>query len=116
MRFLRPETLASNALGLPKGLQCFGTEPFWAITFEDGPEITLRTPEKEVRHDILAASQGPLSVNLSEGMYRFSWQDNGITVIAHILSGICFDGMSDRTYGLHYIDDHGPRSGCCSLN
>ncbi|MEL6683906.1 MAG: peptide-binding protein [Pseudomonadota bacterium] len=116
MRFLRATVMPKNAFGLPAALQCFGTEPFWDITFTTDGQIRLNTPEGNGCHDVLSTAPPADFVDLARGSFRFQWRDKSTRVTAHILPGTCYDGMSDRAYGLHYIDDHGPRIGCCSLN
>ena len=115
-RYLRREAIERDALGLPASLQCFGTEPFWDIRFANPEEIILRTPEGDARHALLISAPSAANVDLGAGGFRFEWQSQATVVTAHILPGHCSDGMSDRAYGLHYVDDLGPRIGCCSLN
>lgn len=115
MRYLTPTPSETTVLGLPIGLSCFGTEPFWDIAFFDEPNLILNTPDTETGHAILGASPYPQYVDLARYGFFFRWQDAGSEVRAYILPGQCSDGMSDRAYGLHYIDDRGPRKGCCSL-
>ncbi|WP_159087018.1 SH3 domain-containing protein [Loktanella sp. Alg231-35] len=116
MRFLTPQPMATTVLGLPVGLQCFGTEPFWDITFFDEMNLILNTPDSETTHAITANAPAPEFVNLAETGFSFAWRNDRNIVSAHILPGACSDGMSDRRYGLHYVDDQGLRRGCCSLN
>lgn len=115
MRYLRALPIATTVLGLPAGLRCFGTEPFWDITFFDDMNLTLNTPEAETGHAITANAPSSSHVNLAETGFRFGWRLNRDVVTARILPGQCSDGMSDRRYGLHYVDDLGLRTGCCSL-
>lgn len=115
-RYLERQPVETHAMGLPTGLQCFGTEPFWDMSFSPPRDIALRTPEKETRHALLSQAPSAMHVDLPLTGFRFSWQGASGPVTAHILPGRCSDGMSDRAYGLHYIDDQGPRAGCCSLN
>lgn len=115
LRFLVPQPESRNALGLPNGLVCSGTEPFWDMRFLDEGALTLRTPETETQHALVSTAPSADYVRIAETGYRFVWQSEPGDVTAHILPGHCSDGMSDRTYGLHYIDNQGPRVGCCSL-
>ncbi len=115
LRFLAPEPETRNALGLPRGLVCSGTEPFWGMTFSEDGALILRTPETQSSHAIVSAAPSAGFVQIAETGYRFVWQSSQEQVTAHILPGQCSDGMSDRAYGLHYIDNKGPRVGCCSL-
>ena len=115
IRYLKPHTVTATALGLPVGLQCFGTEPFWDITFSDALILTLNTPEGSTTHAITANTPAPAAINLTENGFRFAWRSGRDIISARILPGQCTDGMTDRRFGLHYVDDMGLRSGCCSL-
>ena len=114
-RFLLRQPEVTNGLGLPLGLTCFGTEPFWTMAFLDETTLNYLTPEGETRFAILSTSPSPGFTQIAETGYRFTWQSDQAEVTAHILPGQCSDGMSDRAYGLHYIDNERPRIGCCSL-
>lgn len=114
-RFLTRAARATNALGLPETLSCFGTEPLWDITFDD-TQLTLRTPDGETTHAVQSPAPARANLDLGISGFRFVWRDSNTDITTHILPGQCHDGMSDRAYGLHYVDDHGPRIGCCSLN
>ena len=116
LRYLRPDPAPQTALGLPAGLQCFGTEPFWTMEFSDTPTIAYSTPERRAEYPITSMSPQTEAINLTEGGLRFAWLQNDTPVTAHILPGKCTDGMSERAYALHYLDDQGARVGCCSLN
>lgn len=115
-RFLNRQDQRVTSLGLPEGLTCFGTEPFWSITFSDVPVLDYASPESTSRHSITSMSPAPENASVTEFGYRFVWRSQGKDITAQILPGRCSDGMSDRSYGLHYVDDEGPRTGCCSLN
>ncbi|MCK0095503.1 hypothetical protein MWU60_07960 [Yoonia sp. F2084L] len=115
-RFLNRQDQRVMSLGLPEGLRCFGTEPFWSITFGGGAVLDYATPGSIMRHSITSMSPAPENVSVAEFGYRFVWQSQGEDVTAHILPGRCSDGMSDRIYGLHYVDNQRPSTGCCSLN
>jgi uncharacterized membrane protein len=116
LHYLRPDPAPRTALGLPAGLSCFGTEPFWTVTFSDAPKLTFSTPEGSAEYAITSLSPQAGAINLAAGGLRLVWNDNDTPVTAHILPGLCSDGMSDRAYALHYVDDRGARRGCCSLN
>ena len=115
-RFLARQDLSTTSVGLPLGLTCFGTEPFWDITFQDNRSLIYATPEGTASHLIQSMQPRPDYIDLATVGLRFVWRSSDRDVTAHILPGQCSDGMSDRTYGLHYIDDLGPKVGCCSLN
>ena len=116
MRYLTAAPAPATILGLPAGLSCFGTEPFWDMAFLNQPNLILNTPEAESQHAILLTSPNPENMDLLRLGFLLQWQAEGRRVTAHILPGQCSDGMSDHKYGLHYIDDLGPRKGCCRLN
>lgn len=115
LRFLAPQAEHTDALGLPAGLSCFGTEPFWNLSFLDEVTLIRRTPDTQTAHPIVSTAPDAAFVRIAQTGYRFIWQSGMTDVTAHILPGQCSDGMSDRRYGLHYIDNDGPRVGCCSL-
>jgi len=115
LRFLTAAAPNTTAIGLPRGLTCFGTEPFWDITFLDEPNLIVSTPMGQSGHVILNTSPNAAFVDLARAGFRFQWRSEGMDVTAHILPGQCSDGMSDRSYGLHYVDDLGLGVGCCSL-
>lgn len=114
-RFLTPAPGARLPSGLPVGLRCSGVEPFWDITF--GPDDTLRvaTPTGEATHPVTRIAPAPDLVDLAASGALITWDKGGEVVTSRILPGQCSDGMSDRAYGLHYVDDQGLRTGCCSL-
>ncbi|EBA13017.1 SH3 domain-containing protein [Roseobacter sp. CCS2] len=116
MQFLAAQDQRYTPLGLPEGLTCFGTEPFWSMTFGESLVLDYASPGRIVRHAIASLSPNSNTVSQTDLRYRFVWGSRRDPVTAHILPGQCNDGMSDRAYGLYYIDDQGPRIGCCSLN
>lgn len=114
-QYLTAQHTPKDAYGLPPTLTCFGTEPFWSITFTpDG--LKLATPEATDIHPITSASPSPENVSLSAMGFRFEWMNADRPVRAHILPGLCNDGMSDAVYGLHYVDNRMMNTGCCSLS
>jgi uncharacterized membrane protein len=115
-RFLAPAVVETNDYGLPAGMTCFGTEPFWSANFAPkGLEVTTPdTQDAPEVHDIIdlaPPTDGPRDLTLG---LLFTWLNNGDPVTARILPGKCSDGMSDRQYGLHYSDPV-LGTGCCSL-
>jgi uncharacterized membrane protein len=117
MRFLRRRAVETGAEGLPARLACFGTEPFWSLSWRDG-ELSLSTPEDSERSlsldrvlPIINAPQPNHVLLAHDGEARFT----GVVGRAE-----CSDGMSDRRYGLAItlIEDSASgwaAGGCCSL-
>lgn len=117
MRYMQAmaDPLMNN--GLPKWLHCSGTEPFWAVEF-DGSDVVFRDPnigKSPVLHAITSMSPSPEYVDVSTTGVLFRWSQGGLPITARILPGLCSDGMSDRAFGLHYIDNSS-RYGCCSMS
>ncbi|MBR2657059.1 MAG: SH3 domain-containing protein [Loktanella sp.] len=97
-----------------RNLTCYGTEPFWSVQITD-TQITLSTPEAEGVHPVTAIYRNSEHLLPGSNTAFFDWSVDGVPVRSHILPGICHDGMSDRTFGLHYIDNALGHRGCCSL-
>jgi uncharacterized membrane protein len=104
--------------GVPAGLQCGGTEPFWGVSqSDDGLELDAfwRTPEMqslEVTGSGRAHSIGyPAVLELDEGVATALFEPRA-----------CSDGMSDITYGWSLVlilrgesGDPSILSGCCRI-
>ena len=112
LRFLAPHDGVLDATSLT----CYGTEPFWSMNFSTDDTLLMSTPEREQSFPI----DRPVAVDAigEQGFVglRFDWMIDGTPATSHILPGQCSDGMSDRMFGLHYVDTAGPYLGCCSLN
>lgn len=114
MNFLSAEPRAN---GMPDLLRCFGTEPFWFVR-ATGDSLMLNDmeiSEDTSEHTILYTSPSPDFLNLAETGILFNWQSNGRGMSSYVLPGQCSDGMSDRSFALHYYDEAG-RIGCCSIS
>ncbi|MEW2911985.1 SH3 domain-containing protein [Leisingera sp. JC11] len=109
-----------------QALECFGTEPFWALTLDQAPNLkTLDGPD--IPFTLLARKPATGHIGKS-GFHAVSWADSTLSSPEPMsLSGTltaqhCSDGMSDRTYGIS-IDLLRLRgaggldvlTGCCSL-
>lgn len=105
-----------KTLGLPQGLQCLGTEPFWNADFSEG-EVTLSGVETASGGTVAIKSvqrakgkQWPLHVLLDDGKSS-----------ALITPKSCSDGMSDAGYGwsatllMHKAKGTEVLSGCCHV-
>lgn len=98
---------------LPKGFQCFGTEPFWGVV-PQGDTVVLSSPDSP-------EDARPVQAVLSTGVFRDPTRAvvaDGLTLTATPQQ--CSDGMSDRMFGLRatvVIQGDSPRmlSGCCSI-
>ena len=117
LSFLTPSEVTTGAYGLPIGFSCFGTEPFWSLQItEAGLEVitpeTIDAPDTYPIEAIYPDVQGPR--DLTWGMLML-WSEDGEARQARVLPGQCSDGMSDRAYGLHFVDPV-IGYGCCSLS
>lgn len=113
MRYLAAEPMPADVL--PRPVHCYGTEPFWSLSFqEDG--IAYRSPDGEF----------PLSPR-SESAVAGGWQAMLYAGVhgdwaVDIRRGECNDGMSDRLFGLSMTLEQsgmgatGVLSGCCTLD
>ncbi|MBQ1202815.1 MAG: SH3 domain-containing protein [Loktanella sp.] len=114
-RYLRRSADIAGPLGFSaRNLTCYGTEPFWSVRITDG-DITLATPQGEARYPLTATYTAPAQTHLTTNTAAFDWVAGGTNVRSHILPGLCSDGMSDRIFGLHYVDTGFGHTGCCSL-
>jgi uncharacterized membrane protein len=114
-RFLQRSAPIPGPLGFAaRNLTCYGTEPFWSVRITD-TALTISTPEGTASHPITTAYTNPAQLLAGTNTAFFDWDADGVAVRSHILPGLCRDGMSDRTFGLHYLDDAFGHRGCCSL-
>ena len=93
---------------------CFGTEPFWSITIDQG-SARYSTPEISTRPMTVEGS-APATNGFS---FQLSEAANTHTLVAR--ANTCSDGMSDRTFEIsalmHMQTDEGNyvHQGCCSF-
>lgn len=112
-RFIASQGRVIDNYNLPVGLSCFGTEPFWSLTSQDG---ALHYS------DIVGADQSfEVAISQDTGI------DNDLRRMIRLSSGAvaflqpaqCSDGMSDRMFALSLSFMAGPTAplltGCCSL-
>ncbi len=103
--------------GLPRALECYGTEPFWAFTVASDRSATFSEPDRETTIEELVVVP---SRNRTDRHALFGDGGDRIftTMVGHSL---CSDGMSDRIYGMSIdllvTDAEGVNvySGCCSV-
>lgn len=114
MRFLAPNPPAENKV--PRPMSCFGTEPFWDVSFyprgaeynamgEAGRDLTIFREGVAGNGYIVEAHEGPSLTR---------------TIIINALP--CSDGMSDRNFGMSMSmftqapDGNDLRTGCCTMH
>lgn len=118
LRYLAYRTGIWEGDGLPPGLHCLGTEPFWGLR-PKGEAVVLSTPDAPDR--TLA-----LETVLATGIFRdprraLIARDPEGRLTAAMTPKACSDGMSDRAYGLEIgvILEGGTTpsllTGCCSI-
>lgn len=112
----------------PNIRQCFGTEPFWSLTFEP-PRVVFSSSETEAREGLISGMHASLARR-----DRFAFTGAFFPTDAghrdlhmFVRTETCTDGMSDREYGIAIDmlltrpttegDDSatGLYSGCCSI-
>ena len=113
---------------LPAMRQCFGTEPFWTLSY-DPPRIALTTPEGGTREGLISGihgSQNHRNAFAFTGAF-FPTEAGNRDIHLSVRRADCSDGMSDRAFGLTVDmlvtrpdaggDDSGVGlfSGCCSI-
>lgn len=113
---------------MPEIRQCFGTEPFWSLTYAP-PAITLSMPDEETREGLISSLYAS---NSHRGRFAytgafFPTETGVLDIHLSLRREACNDGMSDRAYGIGVdilltpsVDlgnsaMHGLYSGCCSL-
>jgi len=119
LRFMQAQPLVTGPHGLPRGVRCFGTEPFWS----------LRATAAGLRYTTPATQAAPRAMSVAQS---HRWGDPGAlramlrlagpggVAVLHVRPGNCSDGMSARAYGLRaaLALDGGSRlrRGCCTLS
>lgn len=113
MRYLAPNPIPADEL--PRPLACFGTEPFWDVTFyprgaeynfmgEDRRDLTITRESVAPNGYAVEAEEGPTLTR---------------TMIITALN--CNDGMSDRNFGMSISmfieapDGNTMQTGCCTM-
>lgn len=113
MDFLAPNPVAIGEI--PRPMACFGTEPFWSLTFYprgteyDDPEVGPRA---------LTVLRERVAPN---GYLIDTLEGPAVTRTLAITGLNCNDGMSDRNFGMSITmfteaaGDNSVRTGCCTL-
>lgn len=105
MRYLADTPRTRSASGMPLGLQCAGTEPFWSADMVTDASFKFEAP------DGVSAMTGLEIVNVPDGYDLTMGKMSG-----NLRPQECSDGMSDRDYGwsLDIILEGGfELKGCC---
>ncbi|SDD66134.1 COG3650 family protein [Ruegeria marina] len=109
MRYLarRPD---HPTLWMTPRLACFGTEPFWSLTIDQGDSARFEPLADQPRTVPAGTLQPGVGVI---NRFMIALGDN----LAVIRQEQCHDGMSDRAFGLDIslVLDGTLYSGCCSL-
>lgn len=117
LRYLR-RAEGQPANGLPRTLNCTGTEPFWSFSLTPDRKAEFARPEKTIAFNSVLDVQ---SRNRTDRYALFA--DGGDVVVTSMVGrNLCSDGMSDRPYGLSIdllVTDEttvSVYSGCCSVS
>lgn len=113
-RYLAQKSQAMTPSGLPLGLHCSGTEPFWSAKLD---------ADSTVRFDVMGqgAQSHPLdwsSPSQNRGGAEYGLSAKGLSGI--LRRAACSDGMSDRDYGWALdliVEAEGGKTllgGCCT--
>jgi uncharacterized membrane protein len=119
-RFLTRDDVATlGESTVPQGLICGGTEPFWTLGLY-GSDARYSHPtdgDTDFAFDSIVTAEGRLG---SPALLTLATEDNRV-IEATVSGAICFDGMSERSYGwtitMQLIAPGQRRflSGCCQL-
>lgn len=116
MRFLSREADAGWRSGTVP-MRCFGTEPFWSISFFlPGHQAEFHTPENGGVELLTDSGALPATTFPPTLAIPFAGAHQGMAVVR---PAACSDGMSDGQWGLqaqvYFRGDTAGLSGCCSL-
>lgn len=88
-----PKAAPRAALDISRPITARGTEPFWAVSIEDGTTLTLKRPD---RPDLVAEAPGAAIDGGRAVWVGRSADGRQITVTLWVAE--CSDGMSDARY------------------
>ena len=113
MRYLTPNPIPANEL--PRPLACFGTEPFWDVTFY--PRGAEYNSMGENRRDLTITRE-----SVAPNGYVVEAEESPTLTRTMVITGLsCNDGMSDRNFGISismFTESPGGNSvqtGCCTM-
>ncbi|MFN4056975.1 MAG: COG3650 family protein [Roseinatronobacter sp.] len=116
MRFLEAQGRPIDNYNMKVGMRCFGTEPFWSLSYEAGG-VTLSQMDTGDTTLTVEIAQDSGIPDDQRRMIRLSGPDG--PGVAYVAQGECSDGMSDRRYALSIALMEGPATplltGCCTL-
>ena len=114
LRYMAARGVHIDHYNLPVGLRCFGTEPFWNLSHEDGDLVHEAMGDAPERFALEIAQDAMLRDDLR----RMIRAERGVVAYVYPATD-CSDGMSDRLFGLAVALMPGPDAslltGCCSL-
>lgn len=88
-----PKMPAGSTMDISQPITARGTEPFWAVTIENGTKLTLTRPD---RPDLVAEAPGA-AIDKGRAIWVAKAPDGQqITVTLYVSA--CSDGMSDAQY------------------
>ena len=113
-RFLNALQRPRIESGLPVGLICIGTEPFWRLSILDAGQVEYEFADNGAKTDIEWSAP---SRNVSDMAYGF--KSGHLTGVLE--RSTCQDGMSDRDYGWSLnlmlgLESKNLLTGCCMAN
>lgn len=103
---------------MPWPLDCYGTEPFWGLFTDGENELVLQHMDEHTSRFLITMTTG---VTGRSDRFWIRGEDGHGEALLTVRRQECYDGMSDRAYGLELdvLIDHtdGPYalSGCCSI-
>lgn len=118
LRYLQARPVALSQAGLPLGLSCFGTEPFWSLSHDGQSLIHQRMGGGPLEFEVFEALATGAPGDLRRAILA---RAGPVSASAFIHPALCSDGMSDRVFGLAIgLVLDGPagaelQTGCCTL-
>lgn len=113
MNFLVPNPVPAGELLRP--MSCFGTEPFWDISFYP----------RGAEYNFIGEGRRPLTIlreSVASNGYIVEAQEDPTLTRTLIINALpCSDGMSDRQFGMSMAmftdtpDGNSVRTGCCTM-
>lgn len=111
---LCPATAETDMQGLPVPLDCYGSEPFWALTIRDNKTAAYNW-DNQVTHWRIVEVQ---HAALRPSTWRITFKgDRRHGIVFDESGGTCSDSDADNAvgYGFFLEDGDGFLRGCCSV-
>ncbi|WP_134679458.1 COG3650 family protein [Paracoccus ravus] len=119
LRFLKPETGVWQTEALPQSLSCAGTEPFWSLKAAKSGVVFSEPDHEDRQLELRRVMDRGIEGEPTRGL--IAGDDKG-RLTGFVRPAQCWDGMSDRAYGLAIsviLDGAETPSrmltGCCTL-